>query len=185
MMKVILTIILLIGVLLVGIGCQGEEGAAPSPASPTPAEAETPGSVSTINCQILTTEEVSAISGIEVNFEERGPQPELEACRGFYKKYEKSLAGSLGIAYLILDPKAAIDACISPEQSDNPNIAPAEKGTSILNGGGCLSGDGQHVKIAVKDHVIHVWNNSKHDPLLTQEQLIQVAEIIAERIPLE
>ena len=184
-MKIFLVLILLISVILIGISCQGDEAAVPSPTSPTPAEQEDKESASIIDYQVLSPEEVSAISGIEVSFEERGPQPELEAYRGFYKKHEKSLAGSLGIAYLTLDPQSAIEACISPEQSDNPNIAPAEEGTSILNGRGCLSGDGQRVKIAVKDHVIHVWNNSKHDPLCTKEQLIQIAEIIAERIPLE
>jgi len=184
-MKAAVTLLLLLG-FLAGVGCQ--EGAAPSPA-PAPATPQTTEtgntSYSLVDCQILTVEEVSSICGIELNYEERGPQPELETCRGFYKKYKKSLSGSLGIAYMLLDPAPAIEACISPPQSDNPNIAPPEKGTPILDGRGCLSGDKQHVKIATKEYVIHIWNYSETDPLCSPEQLIQIAEIIAERVPLE
>lgn len=184
-MKVAVILFVLLGLLAV-IGCQEEEAPSSAPTSTTPQTTERGStSHSLVDCQILTVEEVSAICGIELNYEERGPQPELEACRGFYKKYKKSLAGSLGMAYLLLDPVPAIEACISPPQSENPNIAPPERGTPILDGRGCLSGNKQHVKIATEEYVIHIWNNSETDPLCSPEQLIQIAEIIAERVPLE
>jgi hypothetical protein len=179
-------IVLLLALLWGVIGCRDQESPAPVPAAPAPAPTQAEDQAENgVDCQVLSAEEVTTISGTKVTFEAQGAVPELEACRGYYKKLEKSLAGSLGIAFLILDPGQAIESCISPEQSDNPNIAPAEKGKPVLGGRGCLYGNGNHVKLAVKNYVVHIWNHTEYDPLCTEEQLLQLAEIVADRMALE